>query len=284
VTGVFGVAGAIGTVVAFIKVGATTANLYIAAIIAVVTTWLIISAFYYENCLDSPRTFPACSAGVIEATVAAFTSLADQLFAFAASHDRIDVVVKSVYWDLVGKNAPYVNCSPNDNSPMLSGFYHNDAVCAAGLGGSIGAAVGGVLGVFLGALAGGAIASLACGIWVWVCAIAALVVAMIIAAVCAIVGAVLGSAAGRWTAESGRALPIDPNAPDVSYPALTVGDYVTTKGNLISDSDANGMYVYWFVTDTTLHGRSTSTTPFSSQDPDTNLPVDACPPPEPPIG
>jgi len=45
----------------------------------------------------------------------------------------------------------------------------------------------------------------------------------------------------------------------------------------------DGARVYWFVTNTTLHGRSTGTPEFSFTDPDTNLTPpgagDACPPP-----
>jgi hypothetical protein len=264
--------------------------LYAGAAVAAFITWLVVSAFYYKNCLDSPRKFPACSAGVIEVTVPSFLSVADQIFAFAASHDRIDVVVKSIYWDLVSKNASYVNCAPDppiapdtDGSPMISEYYHNAAVCAAGLGGSIGAAAGGVAGVFLGALAGGAIAALSCGPFAWLCALIALIVAIIIAVVCAIVGAVVGSQIGRAAATSGRPLPIDTTAPNFPS-ALSVGDYVTTKGNLTSDADANGMYIYWFVDETTLHGRSTGLAPFNYRDPDANLLVDACPSPLPPIG
>jgi hypothetical protein len=288
VTILFSVVGAVGSAYKFLAAGSTAQNLYIAAAAAALITWLVISDFYYKNCLDSPRPIPVCSAGVIEASFAAFSSVTDQIFAFAATHDRIDVVVKSIYWDLVSKDAPYVNCAPNndppydDKSPMLSEFYHNDAVCRAGLGGSIGALAGGVAGTFLGVLAAGAIASLSCGPFAWLCAILAIVVAIIVAVVSAVIGAVVGSQIGR-AADPSRALPIDPTAPD--FPSsLSVGDYVSTSGTLMSDSDANGMYVYWFVDNTHRHGQSPNKPPFSYKDPDANLGRDACCiPPDAPI-
>jgi hypothetical protein len=277
---VFSVAGMIGAVfnsLGFLAAGATYQNCFFVAATAALITWLAISAFYYKNCLASPsHTFRVCSAGVIEATFPAFSSVADQIFAFAATHDRIDVVLKSIYWAGIFKKVSYIHGSPNDDppsSPMLSEYYHNDVVCNAGLGGSIGALAGGVAGAFLGALGGLGYSCAIFGPFAWLCALIALIIAIIIAVVSTVLGAVVGSQIGR-AAGAGRPLPIGPSGPD--FPSsLSVGDYVTTYGNLTGNSD-DGTYIYWFVDSTSLHGKSLNKPPFSYSDPDANLVSDAC--------
>jgi len=291
---VFGILGTAASVLSFfsaLKAGATYQNCFFVAGVAAFVTWLVISYFYYDHCLVSPRPFNVCSAGVIEATFPAFSSVSDQIFAFVAMHDRIDVVLKSIYWASIFKNAPYINCSPNnelpydDKSPMISEYYHNDAVCRAGLGGSIGALVGGVAGAFLGALDGLA-ASLSCGPFAWLCALIALIIAIIVAVVSTVIGAVVGSQIGRAASGPGRPLPTGPAGPD--FPSsLSVGDYVTTCGTLAGNKGgANGAYVYWFVDTTYQHGCSPNKPPFSYTDPDSapGFVIDGCCTPTAPQG
>lgn len=247
------------------------ALVWLAAIVAAVIVILVVADFWYQRCLASHQTQPACSAGVIQTVIPSFASASDEIFPFSAMHDRVDVVVKCDYWFRVNDFAAWIICNTDpDVSPMLRGYYKNEKVCAAGAGSTVGAVVGGVAGVFLGVLAGAAIASLACGPWVILCLILAVLVAAIIAAVCALVGAFAGGQIGKAAAS-------DPGAVADGGSMLMVGDYVTTKGGLLTSGGDMGARVYWFVDNTTLHGRSTMSSPFSHTDPDAVLTTDACP-------
>lgn len=244
---------------------------WIAAVAGALITFAVVLDFYRLRCLSHPDTLAACSAGVVERVVPSFGSATDELFPFTAMHDRIDVVVKCVYWFLVENGAAFVQCNiDTDTSPILRGYYKSAKVCGAGLGSTIGAGVGAVVGTFLGVLAGGAIASLACGPFAWLCLILAVLVALIVAAVCVLIGALAGGQIGKAAASGGP-----PAADDGSV--LSASDYVTTKGGLLTSGDDDGARVYWFVTMTTLHGRSAAAPPFSHRDPDDNLLMDACP-------
>ncbi|HEY1348506.1 MAG TPA: hypothetical protein VGF67_02630 [Ktedonobacteraceae bacterium] len=279
VTTVIGAAGTIYSVVNTLNgtIGtAGTSVIYGAAIIAAVVTWTVIFVFYYERCLDTPRGFDGCSSGVIEQIVLAFSSTVEQVFPFAGMHDRVDVVVKSTYWPLVSANARFVRCAGFDGSPILSGFYHNDQVCAAGLGAAIGGAAGAVAGIIIAAAA-----ALAIGCATWILCILALIVAIVLAIVATVIGATAGGAIGKAAASSGT--PGSSGGGLIPATPLSVGDYVTTRGNLIISGDLEGAIVYWFVQNTTLHGRSTGSPHFDHMDPDKNLIIDACPNTDPPI-
>ncbi|MBS0447626.1 MAG: hypothetical protein JSR59_16915 [Proteobacteria bacterium] len=274
-----GAVGTVGTVVGLLdKKGifslfgiSAPVVVWIAAVAGAVITFAIVFDFYRLRCLANPQTLMACSAGVIQRVAPSFGSATDELFPFTAMHDRIDVVVKCIYWFLVENNAAFVQCNDDaDTSPFLRGYYKNDKVCGAGLGSTIGAGVGAVAGIFLGVLAGGAIASLACGPVALLCLILAVVVALVVAAVSVLVGALIGGQIGKAAASGGPPVADDGNV-------LSVSDFVTTQGGLLTSGDDDGARVYWFVTSTTLHGRSGALSPFSHRDPDDNLPVDACP-------
>jgi hypothetical protein len=136
-------------------------------------------------------------------------------------------------------------------------------VCAAGLGSTIGGIVGAVGGI----LAGVAIAAaIGCAtiIFCLIAILVAIVVAVVVVLVAAFIGGQIGHAAATNTAPAAGGTP------------LVVGDNVTTKGGLLTSAYDQGARVYWFVTETTLHGRSTGSAPFSHTDPDANLPIDAC--------
>jgi len=88
--------------------------------------------------------------------------------------------------------------------------------------------------------------------------------------VAALVGILIGGLIGK--AAAGSDDPITDGA------GLTIGDYITTSGNLIIMGNLDNARAYWFVTEGghAVHGRSTETAPFSHLDPDTNLTEDAC--------
>jgi hypothetical protein len=99
------------------------------ALIAFTTVFIIA----YNRCRLRSGV-PACSAGVLNEIVPSFDNGVDQFFAFTAMHDRIDVVVKSIYWYLVQNNV-FVRCSGDaEGSPMIAGYYYSRDVCAAGTG------------------------------------------------------------------------------------------------------------------------------------------------------
>jgi hypothetical protein len=280
---IWGIVGTIGSVVGILSDAAKAGVLtilgvsapglaWLAAAAAALATVITIFAFYWNRCLDKPDGLQACSAGVVNEIVPSFDSAADELFPFTAMHDRVDVVVKSQYWPLVQQLALFVKCAGDpDRSPIIQGLYESDDVCAAGLGATIGGVAGAVGGILLGALVAGAIGCAGSGIFYVLCLIVVMLIAAIIAAVVALVGAFIGGQIGKAAAGD-----TEPTAD--SGNVIQVGDYVTTKGNLITSGDFDGARIYWFVEATTVHGRSTGSPQFSFRDPDTNLALDACPP------
>ena len=281
---IIGIIGTIATVVGFLKklgdlitvLGVSApAAVWIGGVAGALITIAFVADFWNKRCLSMPDSQTSCSAGVIERTVPAFSSATDQIFPFTAMHDRIDVVVKCMYWFRVENFAAFIFCNTDsDMSPMLRCYYKSATVCAAGAGSTVGAIVGGIAGAFLGAFVGGLIVGAAVcaasGPYYLICLIVAVIVAAIIAAVCALIGAFAGGQIGKATAS-------DPGATADDGSVLMQGDYVTTQGGLITSGDDQGARVYWFVKMTTLHGRSTSHSPFDHTDPDAVLTMDACP-------
>jgi hypothetical protein len=138
-------------------------------------------------------------------------------------------------------------------------------VCGAGVGGVVGGAIGAVAGILIAAAA-----ALAIGCATWILCILALVVAVILAVAAVIVGAVLGSQVGR-AASAPTGLPIAPE------PVASVGDFITTIGDLIISGELQGAAVYFFVNNWIPHGKLPGSPPFSFNDvDDPNLPPDAC--------
>lgn len=235
----------------------------LAAIGGALIAFTIVFIIAYNRC-RLREGVQACSAGVINEIVPSFDNGVDQFFAFTAMHDRIDVVVKSIYWHLVQNNV-FVRCAGDaDGSPMIGGYYYSKDVCAAGTG----ALIGGAAGIIPGVLAGVALGVLIGCATVILCLLA-LIVAALVAAAIVIAAAVIGAQVGRALSEEST-----PSAGDV---ALRVGDYVTTSGNLMNIEFLDGARAYWWVTDSALHGHSNASAPYSYLDPDANLTTDACP-------
>lgn len=268
----FGAVGTAGTLIGFLGktaiftlwgISAATV-IWLAAIAGALITFAVVFDFYRLRCLSHPDTRRSCSSGVVEQLVPAFNGTTSQLFPFTAQHDRVDVVVKCVYWPLVVNNAAFVHCNSDpDSSPILRGYFHNAQVCAAGLGSTVGAGVGIVAGILLGCLAG-----IAIGCATVILCIFAILLALIVAAVTVLVAALIGGQIGMAAAGS--------SAPTASGNAIQSGDYITTKGGLLTSGDDDGARVYWFVDPATLHGHSALPSPHDHTDPDMNLIPDAC--------
>jgi hypothetical protein len=277
---VFKVVGVAGTVISAgagvataIKGGLVAFANYpiIAAAVAAAVVVAIVITFAVERCNQNPDGVAGCIAGVIEQITPAFTgSTWDSAFPFASPHDRVDVVVKSAYWDLIDQISEFVFCSTNDNSPMMPCFYYTPAVCNAGIGASVGAGVGAVAGLFV---AAAVIAAIGCASW-FLC-----ILALIVAVIIAVVAAIIGACAGGQIGKAATPQPGPSSTGNTLIPAtpLSVGDYVTEQGNMVKSGDLNNALVFYFVTTTTLHGHSLNSPSFSHTDPDAMLQPDACP-------
>jgi hypothetical protein len=234
----------------------------------------IVSYLYYKRCHREPESLQACSSGIVQHIEPSFNSWTDEVFPFAAMHDRVDVVTVCDYWYLVeGGGAQYVKCAPDpESSPMLLGFYYSDKVCNAGVGSVIGGGIGAVGGIIAGALVGAAI-----GCATVILCLLAILVAALIAAAAVLVGAFLGG-------QIAKAQGFPPPSTDDGK-VISVGDIVTTQGGLITNGDQDGARTYWFVDSTTLHGHSVNPAPYSHlnaeaalKDPVTGALLDACGP------
>jgi hypothetical protein len=232
---------------------------------AVITLW-VIGNFAYSRCWSRPEGSPECAAGVIESTEEAFSSASEELFPFTAMHDRVNLVVRCIYWPIVERNADYVYVNEDSNlSPILKCFYDTREVCSAVNGAFIGGCIASVGGIILAVI----IAEVAIGCaFVWTCLIAT-TVAAIIAAVCVLLGAFVGGQIGKATA--GETHPQS----DMGQ-RLAEGDYVTIKGNLIALDDFRGAQALWFVKNTDRPGRSTLSRHFNHIDPDAQPLIDTC--------
>jgi hypothetical protein len=277
---VFKVVGVAGTVISVgagvataIKGGLAAFASYpiIAAAVAAAVVVAVVIVFAVQRCNQNPDGVSQCIAGVIEQITPAFTGSGwDNAFPFSSPHDRVDVVVKSAYWDLIDQISEFVFCSANDNSPMVPCFYYNPAVCNAGIGASVGSAVGAVAGLLI---AAAVIAAIGCATW-FLC-----ILALIVAVIIAVVAAILGACAGGQIGRAATPQPGPSSSGNALIPAmpLSVGDYVTEKGNMVKDGDLGNALAFYFVTNTTLHGHSLNNPSFSFTDPDANLQPDACP-------
>ena len=263
---VFSIAGSAASVWEGVAAGSTTFPL-LAAAVAGIAVFVTVIYFAVERCNQNPSGESGCMAGVIEIITPAFTgSTLDNGLPFTSQHDRVDVVVKKDYWDLIDAQSDFVFCSQADQSPMVPCFYYNPAVCNAGIGGSIGAGVGVVGGLLI---AAAVVAAIGCA--TWILCLVALIVAILIVVAAAVIGAMTGGQIGRAaTSQPG------PTSTGNQQP-LQVGDYVTEQGNLVKYGDLDNALAFYFVKNTTLHGHSFGSPSYSHTDPDQNLIPDACP-------
>lgn len=259
----------LSTIVSFIGISAPWL-FWLGGIAAYVGVLVVIGVFFHKNCNENPRGLNTCSAGVIEEVFPSFDDWSEWVFPFAASHPRIDVVVKCDYWNLVDNGGATVVCNDDpERSPMLAAFFHSSEVCGAGAGAIAGAAIAGIGGIIAGVAIGAAIGCSASGPFYLLCLLAVLLIVLVVVAVAALIGALIGGLIGKAAAGSD-----DP----IGDTGLGIGDYVTTPGNLIIMGDLDNARAYWFVTDGghSVAGSSLGSPPFSHIDPDTNFVVDAC--------
>jgi hypothetical protein len=244
----------------------------VAGILVIVTVGL----FALDRCVQG-EGLRECIAGVVNEVVESFSSGWDEVFPFSAMHDRVDVVVKSRFWDIVESGEAFVFCTdeePPRRSEVLRCYYFDSRVCEAAQAAVIGAGVGAAAGVIAAALVAAAI-----GCATVILCIVALIVAALVAAVAALVGALVGGQIGKAAATDDR-----PTA--ATGQVVGVGDLVSVHGNMKRREHDNGANVFWWTSSTSLHGRARDglPSPFSYCEIDEELAIDSCPIPTPPIG
>ncbi len=114
----------------------------------------------YDQCTEEPYVLNGdgpqktkgvnkCIAGAVSQVQTDFTGPSMSWLApWTASHDRIDVVVTSKFWDIVESNMADVFCTDDvagRNSEYMRCYFYTDKVCKAATGSAIGATIGFIL-------------------------------------------------------------------------------------------------------------------------------------------
>lgn len=233
-----------------------------------------------DGCIRStPKQQNVCLSGIVEDTVDLNQTAVDVLAPFAMGpRGAFDVVVKSMYWNLVTQNAFWVFCN-SKGAAMLTCLIENKAGCGAKIGSMVGVAAGAVGGAILGAMAasalGAALGCTAATIFYALCVLLVLLVAAIVGAAVAYAGATVGG----WVGEGIGAALSNPVAD--AWKGLHAGAVVTVQGNWVTDPDiGNNELMYTTMINRTDH---MSTPPsFTTMDADNTAPDDCSLPPQPP--
>lgn len=229
----------------------------------------------HDRCIQGDGN-RVCVAGVISHLENSFSSVSDEILPFTAMHDRVDVVVKSRFWDIVEDSNAFVHCTDHEfpqRSEIQRCYYFEPRVCEAAQAGVVGAALGGAAGV----AAGAAIAA-AIGCLTIVLCIVALIVAALVAATAALIGAFIAGQVAKTAAG-------DTDPTSSGGQPVVVGDLVSVRGNRkLREHDENAG-VLWWVSQTDLHGRISdgASRPFTYCDVDDELTSESCPLPDEPI-
>ena len=271
--GIFGQIAVEGGIISIggVAIGGAAAGGVIAAALVVIAIIVVVGLYALDRCVagDGLRE---CIAGVVHEIVESFSGTLDNIFPFTAMHDRIDVVVKSRYWDVVEHGNANVYCTDAitpQRSEIMRCYYFDDQVCNAAQAGIYGATIGGVAGIIAAAIATAAI-----GCATVILCILALIVAVLIAAVAALVGALAAGQIARATTDESS--PIAD-----SGIAISVGDLVSVTGNMVRREYDDKANVMWFEEQTNLHGSVSDglTRPFTYCEIDEELTSDSCPSP-----
>ena len=217
-----------------------------------VTTFIVVFLSARERCTNSAAE-PQCVAGVVERVVESFSEARDEWAPWQAKHDRVDLIVKSFFWQIVEVGAAYVYCTEAPfprQSEIMRCYFYDRRVCAAAMGATVGAAVGAVAGI----IAAAAIAAALC-ITVILC-IFGLVLAAFVAAAIVLGGAAIGG-------QIGKAGSMDEDPVSDTGQAIVIGHLLTVNGPMERRGYDNGANVIYWVSAAQLHGTSTSPQPFS---------------------
>jgi hypothetical protein len=254
-------------------IGTAAAGGAIAGAAAAITMIVIIGLYTLDRCVEG-RGLAECVAGVVNTVVDSFDSALDEILPFTAMHDRVDVVVKSRYWDVVEDGQAFVYCTdqePPRRSEIMRCYFFDRRVCDAAHGSQIGGAVGAVGGV----IAAAAIAA-AIGCATIILCIIALIVAALVAAAAVLVGALAGGQIAKAASTN--------DAPTAAGGGtIQVGQLVTVHGNMERREHDSAANVMWWAHQAMFHGVSMSPQPFSYCEIDDELTMDGCPLPAPDV-
>jgi hypothetical protein len=268
-----GIAGALGGILKAAKVigtlGAGSAGA-ISGSIAAIGVIIIVGCYAYDRC-KSQDGLAECLAGVVQKIVQDFSSTIEEIFPFTAMHDRVDVVVKSKYWEVVESNQSKVFCTdeePPRRSEIIRCYYFTSRVCNAARGAVLGAGIGGVVGIIAAAAVAAAI-----GCATIILCLFALLVAVLIAAGLALAGALAGGQIGKAVSDN--------TTPETGTGSeIKVGDLITLHGNMLRRDYDEGANVFWWVKTSSLSGSMTENTPnnpYSYCEIDDIFSTDECP-------
>jgi hypothetical protein len=244
--------------------GGFTGGVLIGFVVGIVLTGII-----YFSGIDlcrEPTAESECLAGVVTEVVDSFSSNWDVVLPWRADHDRVDLVVKSSYWQLVESGNATVFCT-NEQIPRRSEiarcYFFDPQVCDAASGASLGAMVGAGGGIIAGAF----IAAAMC-VTIVLC-----ILGLILAAVVVVAAVLVGAAVGGQIA---RANSTDQGPTTTTGLPLTIGSLVTVQGPMIRREMDDGANVIYWADSAQFHGNSMSPQPFSYCDINDELAMDGC--------
>ncbi len=110
-----------------------------AAFVGALVVGTVILLSWFDRC-RSQLAPPACVAGVVVDLADSFSSAWDEILPFTAQHDRVDLVAKSSFWDLIESGDARVFCTGepfNRKSEIIRCYFFEARVCAAARGAAI---------------------------------------------------------------------------------------------------------------------------------------------------
>jgi predicted lipid-binding transport protein (Tim44 family) len=270
-----GVASALGAADKIVAVvaalGGASAGGVLSAFAGGVAVIILVGMYALDRCVQGDG-LRECVAGVVANIVESFSDAWQNIFPFTGMHDRVELIVKSRFWDVLESSGAYVHCTDDATprrSEIMRCYFYSKEVCAAATGSQIGAGVGAVGGI----IAGAAIAA-AIGCATVILCIFALILAFLVAVVAALVGALIGGQIGKAASENSE--PSDSSTGN----ALATGDLVTINGQRSRREYDENAWVMWWVSSASFHGHVRAdipSNPFSYCEIDEELPMDSCP-------
>lgn len=215
------------------------------AMLATIATYLV------DRC-NPTEGQEECVAGVVHNLVQDFSGTLEELLPFTAMHDRIDLVVKSRYWDVVEDNNRTVHCTTEEiprRSEIMRSYYFTERVCDAARGAFIGGTVGAIGGIVAAAFVAAAI-----GCATIVLCVIALIVAALVAAAAVLLGALVGGQIAKERSD-------DSTPSYETGEVIATGHLITVRGNMLPREHDHGANVFWWVESSLLSGQVSDSVP-----------------------
>jgi hypothetical protein len=255
-----------GSGATIIAIGGAAAGGALAGLVTAIALIVMIGLFVDDRCIPK-KGLSECAAGVVVGVLDSFDEALDELLPFSAMHDRVDLLAKSRFWDVIEDGQAFVHCTdqePPRRSEILRCYFYDRRVCGAAQGALYGGIVGGVGGI----IAAAAIAA-AIGCATIILCIFALIAAILIAAAAVLIGALAGG-------QIGKAASTDDDPTAAGGEAIANGQLVTIRGNMVRREYDESANVLYFARQADFHGMSASPQPFSYCEIDDELAMDGC--------